>query len=128
MEGDLIAGGIICQKGRQACFLTAVDLMNILMLTPRFHGKRATNVSIWNEVGNCTEYNILVQIFHQKKDQIRDEVRHIRLKENPNAAQQGDHQRLDRPILKILSRIDQSINGLPKNQVEQDAARREITS
>ena len=59
---------------------------------------------------NCTEYNILVQIFHQKKDQIRDEVRHIRLKENPNAAQQGDHQRLDRPILKITSRIDQSIS------------------
>ena len=44
----------------------------------------------------------------KKKDQIREEVRHIRSKEGPYAARRavGNHQGLDRPILEITSRID----------------------
>ena len=47
------------------------------------------------------------EINHQKKDQIREEVRHIRLKENQNERQQavGDHQRLDRHTLKIAKEL-----------------------
>ena len=68
------------------------------------------------------------EMLYQKKYQIRGEIRLIRLKENPGAAQQAvnDHQRLDRPILKITPRNDQITNGVPKFQVEQDATRREI--
>ena len=36
VEGGLIAGGSISQKRGQACFFTTADLMNVLMLTPRF--------------------------------------------------------------------------------------------
>ena len=34
-EGGLIAGGIGVRQGRQTCFFTAVDPMNVSMLTPR---------------------------------------------------------------------------------------------
>ena len=66
------------------------------------------------------------EILHKKKDQIREAVRHIRLKESPYAAQRavGNHQRNDRPILQITPRSDQRIDGVPKFQVEQDPCRR----
>ena len=130
------------QKGRQACFFTAVDPMNIPMLTPRFEENEPRMIPYrtkWRSV----EYRKLVrlgrdiivsdhapgnlakvvkrnkddsqsEILVQKKDQIREEVRHFRLKESPKAAQQavGNHQRSDRPILKITPRIDQRIDGV----------------
>ena len=65
------------------------------------------------------------RFFLKKKNQIREEVRHIRLKESPYTAQRavGNHQRIDRPILKITPRIDQRIHGVPNFQVEQDPTR-----
>ena len=50
------------------------------------------------------------EIPYQKKDQIDEEVRKIRSKESPCAAQRavGNHQQNDRPIL------NQRINGVPK--------------
>ena len=62
----------------------------------------------------------------KEKGQIREEVRHIRLKENPNAAQQaaGDHQRFYIPILTIKPRNDGISYGIPQFQVEQDSTRR----
>ena len=60
----------------------------------------------------------------QKKDQIREEVLHIRLKESLFCS--TNHERIDRPILKVTPRIDQRINGVPKCQVEQDPTRREF--
>ena len=58
-------------------------------------------------------------ILCQKKDQIREEFRHIRLKKSPYATQRvaGNHQRLDKPILKIKPRIDQIFQERPKFQV-----------
>ena len=55
---------------------------------------------------------------HYQEKSIREEVRHVRLKENPDAAQQavGDHQRLDRHILKITKELLVHLNF----QVEQD--------
>ena len=68
------------------------------------------------------------EIVNQKKVQIREEVRHTSLKENPNAAQQaaGNHQRFDRPILTIKPRNDGISDGIPKFHVEQDLTRRQI--
>ena len=64
----------------------------------------------------------------EKKNQSREEVRHTRLRESPYAAQRavGNHQRSDRPILKITPRIDQRINCVPKFRGELDPTRREI--
>ena len=74
------------------------------------------------------KYDSQSEIVCQKKDQIQEGVRHICLQENPNTAQQavGNHQRVDRPILKIKPKIDQIIHGLPEFQVEQDPTRRDI--
>ena len=76
----------------------------------------------------CESGTHKVEILHHEKDQLHGEVRHIRLKEKANAAQRaaGNHQRVDRPILKITPRIDQRIDGVPKVQVEQDPTRREV--
>ena len=52
-------------------------------------------------------------ILNQRKDQILEEVRHIRLKESPYAAQRVvcNHQGSDKPILKITPRLDQRNNA-----------------
>ena len=70
------------------------------------------------------------EMFYQKKDQIREDVRHIRLKESPHAAQRavGKHQRIDTPILKITPRIDQRIDGESQFRLQQDPTRNEIIS
>ena len=67
-------------------------------------------------------------LFYQQQDQVGEEVRHICLKESPRAAQRavGNHQRIDRPILKVTPRIDQPINGVSKFQIEQESTGREI--
>ena len=144
MEGGLIGGGSSNPKGKQACILTVVDPMNILMLTPRFteNEPRMTPYRMrWRSVQSTeNKYDLNIgqtkelefdqskrnampqslvnvvkrneddsrgEINHQKKDQIREEVHHIRLKQNQNEAQQAvdDHQRLNRHTLKIAKEL-----------------------
>ena len=68
------------------------------------------------------------EILYQKKDQNQEAVRPIPLKESPHVAQQGvgDNQRTNTLILKITSRLDQRMDGVPKFQVEKDAIKRKI--
>ena len=138
-------GGLSSQKVRKACFFTAMDPMNAPMLTPRFieneprlipHRMKWKTVrntihwfyltKVWVLLAIKEQCNAVVQynasrkfgekVVNIKKDQVHEEVRHVRWKERPYAAQQavGDNKRLDRPILKMTPRIDQIIHGVPK--------------
>ena len=57
------------------------------------------------------------EILCEKKDEVREEVRRLRLKGSPNTVQKaaGDRERPDRTILKITPWIDQRIWNTKKS-------------
>ena len=79
-----------------------------------------------NEVVKSSKDDTASESIHPKKDQIPEEVRHVRLKECPYSAQRGvgNHPRSDNPILKITPRIEQLMIGVLKFQVGQGPIRR----